>query len=111
MPGGGGMGLPVEEIGGRAPGGGGMGLPVAAVGGRGDGRVEPRQDKETGEIVALEVNAQCGISEDEAYTSIGAILKFARIPFSGAVHEIIKVSAATAAARPRLTRTRRAVPA
>ena len=34
MPGGGGMGLPVEEIGGRPPGGGGIGLPVVEVGGR-----------------------------------------------------------------------------
>jgi D-alanine-D-alanine ligase len=83
----------------------------AAVGGRGYGRVDLRQDKETGEIVVLEVNAQCGISEDEAYTSIGAILKFARVPFANAVREIIKVSAATTAARPRLARTRRAVPA
>ena len=50
----------------------------AAVGGRGYGRVDLRQDRVTGEIVVLEVNAQCGISEDEAYTSIGAILRFAR---------------------------------
>ena len=84
----------------------------AAVGGRGYGRVDLRQDKDTGEIVVLEVNAQCGISEDEAYTSIGAILKFARVPFSHAVQEIIKVSATTAtAAVPRRARPRRAVPA
>lgn len=61
----------------------------AAVGGRGYGRVDLRQDEETGEIHVLEVNAQCGISEDENYTSIGAILKFARTPFSHLVREIL----------------------
>jgi hypothetical protein len=64
-----------------------------AVGGRGYGRVDLRQDAGTGEIYVLEVNAQCGISEDEAYTSIGAILRFARCPFASAVREIIAVSA------------------
>ena len=78
-----------------------------AVGGRGYGRVDLRQDSETGEIHVLEVNAQCGISEDEAYTSIGAILRFARISFASAVGEIIKVSADPGVSRPRLARTRR----
>jgi D-alanine-D-alanine ligase len=79
-----------------------------AVGGRGYGRVDLRQDAETGEIHVLEVNAQCGISEDEAYTSIGAILRFARSSFASAVGEIIKVSANPGVSRPRLARTRRA---
>jgi D-alanine-D-alanine ligase len=61
----------------------------AAVGGRGYGRVDLRQDEQTGEVYVLEVNAQCGISEDEDYTSIGAILRFARTPFSHLVREII----------------------
>lgn len=78
-----------------------------AVGGRGYGRVDLRQDSETGEIQVLEVNAQCGISEDEAYTSIGAILRFARSSFASAVGEIIKVSANPGVSRPRLARTRR----
>ena len=78
-----------------------------AVGGRGYGRVDLRQDSETGEIQVLEVNAQCGISEDEAYTSIGAILRFARMSFASAVGEIIKVSANPGVSRPRLARTRR----
>jgi D-alanine-D-alanine ligase len=78
-----------------------------AVGGRGYGRVDLRQDSETGEIHVLEVNAQCGISEDEAYTSIGAILKFARASFASAVGEIIKVSAEPGISRPRLARSRR----
>jgi D-alanine-D-alanine ligase len=79
-----------------------------AVGGRGYGRVDLREDKLTGEIHVLEVNAQCGISEDESYTSIGAILKFARTTFAHAVGEIIATSADPGVARPRLTRTRRA---
>ncbi len=78
-----------------------------AVGGRGYGRVDLRQDSETGEIHVLEVNAQCGISEDESYTSIGAILRFARSSFASAVGEIIKVSANPGVSRPRLARTRR----
>jgi D-alanine-D-alanine ligase len=60
-----------------------------AVSGRGYGRVDLRQCEQTGEIHVLEVNAQCGISEDENYTSIGAILRFARTPFSHLVREII----------------------
>ena len=79
-----------------------------AVGGRGYGRVDLRQDAETGEIHVLEVNAQCGISEDETYTSIGAILRFARSSFASALGEIIKVSANPGVSRPRLARTRRA---
>lgn len=49
----------------------------AAVGGRGYGRVDVRQDRETGGLFVLEVNAQCGLSEDENQTSVGAILRFA----------------------------------
>ena len=49
----------------------------AAVGGRGYGRVDLRMDANTGELYVLEVNAQCGLSEDENHTSIGAILRFA----------------------------------
>jgi len=79
-----------------------------AVGGRGYGRVDLREDRVTGEIHVLEVNAQCGISEDESYTSIGAILRFARCTFAHAVGEIIATSADPGVARPRLTRTRRA---
>jgi len=79
-----------------------------AVGGRGYGRVDLRQDAKSGEIVVLEVNAQCGISEDEAYTSIGAILRFAGVPFHDAVREIIAVSADPGVSRPRLAKSRRA---
>jgi D-alanine-D-alanine ligase len=75
-----------------------------AVGGRGYGRVDLRQDEATGEILVLEVNAQCGISEDEEYTSIGAILRFARTPFSAAVARIVEASAAPGVTKPRLAR-------
>ena len=61
----------------------------AALGGRGYGRVDLRQDRATGALQVLEVNAQCGLSEDENHTSIGAILRFAETPFSTAVRQII----------------------
>lgn len=61
----------------------------AAVGGRGYGRVDLRLDQETGKLFVLEVNAQCGLSEDENYTSIGAILRLAGATFPGLVAEIL----------------------
>ncbi len=60
-----------------------------AVRGTGYTRVDIRKDKETGKMYVLEVNAQCGISEDEDYTSIGAILKMSGKSFTGLVKEII----------------------
>lgn len=61
----------------------------AACGGRGYGRIDLRQDAATGELFVLEVNAQCGLSEDPLYTSIGAILQFAKRPYSHAVAAIL----------------------
>lgn len=61
----------------------------AAVGGKGYGRVDLREDAESGELAVLEVNAQCGLSEDELYTSIGAILRFAQRPYAHAVAAIL----------------------
>ena len=61
----------------------------AAVGGRGYGRVDLRMDAETGTLYVLEVNAQCGLSEDENHTSIGAILRFSERPFHSMVREIV----------------------
>lgn len=52
-------------------------------------RVDLRMDKETGKLYVLEVNAQCGISEDEDFTSIGAILRFSGTGFTQLVAEII----------------------
>lgn len=44
-------------------------------GGKGYARIDIRQDSNSGKLYMLEVNAQCGLSEDEDYTSIGAILR------------------------------------
>lgn len=60
-----------------------------SVGGVGYGRLDIRMDKETGRLFVLEVNAQCGLSEDENYTSIGAILRFAGVAFADVVKSII----------------------
>ncbi|MBL7750101.1 MAG: ATP-grasp domain-containing protein [Chitinophagaceae bacterium] len=61
-----------------------------AVGGTGYGRIDIRMDKETGNMYVLEVNAQCGLSEDENFTSIGAILRFARKSFTQLTCEILE---------------------
>lgn len=61
-----------------------------AVGGMGYGRLDIRMDKNTGKLYMLEVNAQCGLSEDEDYTSIGAILRYTGRSFSSLIHDIIK---------------------
>jgi D-alanine--D-alanine ligase len=61
-----------------------------SVGGKGYGRVDLRMDRDTKQLSVLEVNAQCGLSEDENYTSIGAILRFEGLPFSHIVKEIIE---------------------
>lgn len=61
-----------------------------ACGGTGYGRVDLRRDSRTGKLYVLEVNAQCGLSEDENYTSIGAILRYSALPFSHIIREIIR---------------------
>jgi len=43
-------------------------------------------------LFVLEANAQCGISDDENFTSIGAILKHSNISFTSLVKEIIENS-------------------
>lgn len=45
-------------------------------------RIDIRQDNQTGHYYVLEVNAQCGLSEDENYTSIGAILRYSNESFT-----------------------------
>ena len=60
-----------------------------ATGGKGYGRIDLRMDAPTGKLYVLEVNAQCGISEDEDYTSIGAILRLSGNTFSQMVAAII----------------------
>jgi D-alanine-D-alanine ligase len=60
-----------------------------AVGGMGYGRIDVRMDKATGKLYILEVNAQCGLSEDENYTSIGAILRLSNRTYADMTMEII----------------------
>ncbi len=57
--------------------------------GKGYTRVDLRMDAETKQLYVLEINAQCGISEDENYTSIGAILRLSGKRFSQLVIEIL----------------------
>ena len=59
-------------------------------GGKGYTRIDIRQDAATGKLYMLEVNAQCGLSEDEDYTSIGAILKVSNMSFTEIIAEIVK---------------------
>ena len=61
-----------------------------AVGGKGYGRLDIRKDAQSGKLYMLEVNAQCGLSEDEDFTSIGAILKVSNKSFTQLVGEIIQ---------------------
>jgi D-alanine-D-alanine ligase len=60
-----------------------------AVGGMGYGRLDIRMDKQTAKLYVLEINAQCGLSEDEDYTSIGAILRFDQKSFTYLILEIL----------------------
>jgi D-alanine-D-alanine ligase len=57
--------------------------------GKGYTRVDVRMDSHTKQLYVLEVNAQCGLSEDENYTSIGAILRMSNKTFAELVTEII----------------------
>jgi D-alanine-D-alanine ligase len=60
-----------------------------AVRGTGYTRIDVRMDRNTGQLYVLEANAQCGLSEDEDYTSIGAILRLSNKTFTALVVEII----------------------
>lgn len=61
-----------------------------ACGGKGYTRIDIRRDAKTGKLYMLEANAQCGLSEDENYTSIGAILKASGVSFTAIITEILK---------------------
>ena len=61
-------------------------------------------DAASGELYVLEVNAQCGLSEDENHTSIGAILRFANRSFAGVVQQIINGAVARRPAEPQFVR-------
>lgn len=52
-------------------------------------RVDIRMDKHTQQMYVLEVNAQCGLSEDENYTSIGAILRASNVSFTQLIQSIL----------------------
>ncbi|HEX7904533.1 MAG TPA: hypothetical protein VF487_11690, partial [Chitinophagaceae bacterium] len=59
-------------------------------GGKGYARIDIRMDTSSGKLYMLEVNAQCGLSEDENYTSIGAILKVSDTTFTEIIAEILR---------------------
>jgi D-alanine-D-alanine ligase len=52
-------------------------------------RVDLRMDEKTNTLFVLEVNAQCGLSEDEDYTSIGAIIKASNTSFADVISQIL----------------------
>lgn len=60
-----------------------------SVKGTGYGRLDLRMDTKTNTLFVLEVNAQCGLSEDENTTSIGGILKHSKKTFTDLVSEIL----------------------
>ena len=60
-----------------------------AVQGKGYARLDIRMDKDTEQLYVLEINAQCGLSEDEDYTSIGAILKASNKTFTDLIVEVL----------------------
>lgn len=61
-----------------------------ATGGTGYARIDIRMDANTGQCDVLEVNAQCGLSEDENYTSIGAILRFSGATYTQLIFQILE---------------------
>jgi D-alanine-D-alanine ligase len=85
-----------------------------ACGGKGYARLDIRRDAVTGKFYMLEVNAQCGLSEDENYTSIGAILKVSAKSFTDIVAEILNDALRRKATKPvtvkrRLSKTKKTV--
>jgi len=60
-----------------------------AVIGMGYTRADIRMDAATEQLYVLEVNAQCGLSEDENYTSIGAILRVNQTSFTHLIWELL----------------------
>jgi D-alanine-D-alanine ligase len=77
-------------------------------GGKGYTRIDIRQDASTGKLYMLEVNAQCGLSEDENYTSIGAILKVSNVSFTGIITEILKDALRRSVVKPSVVKKIRA---
>ncbi len=69
-------------------------------GGKGYARLDIRMDTATGNLYMLEVNAQCGLSEDENYTSIGAILRVSGKSFTESIVEILRDALRRSIAKP-----------
>ena len=61
-----------------------------ALKGTGYTRIDFRREAASGRFFVLEANAQCGISEDENFTSIGAILRVSNISFTALVCDIME---------------------
>ncbi|MBK9961926.1 MAG: hypothetical protein IPP06_11545 [Saprospiraceae bacterium] len=57
--------------------------------GTGYTRIDIRMDENTGRMFVLEANAQCGLSDDENYTSIGAILRLSSLSFTQLITHIM----------------------
>jgi D-alanine-D-alanine ligase len=72
-----------------------------AVNGTSYGRVDIRQDRATGELYVLEVNANPGISGDEDVVSVGCCLRLAGMTFAGLLATIIDQTIDRAQALPR----------
>jgi D-alanine-D-alanine ligase len=60
-----------------------------SVKGTGYGRVDLRRNQDTGKLMVLEVNAQCGLSDDENYTSIGAILRLNGKSYTELIYKVM----------------------
>ncbi len=60
-----------------------------AVKGKGYARIDIRMEKDTQKLFVLEINAQCGLSDDENYTSIGAILRVSNKTFTNLIVEVL----------------------
>jgi D-alanine-D-alanine ligase len=72
-----------------------------AVEGASYGRVDIRQDRATGELFVLEVNANPGISGDEEVVSVGCCLRLAGMTFADLLATIIDQTLSRAEALPR----------
>ncbi|MEY4937305.1 MAG: hypothetical protein RIS64_3664 [Bacteroidota bacterium] len=53
-------------------------------------RLDIRLDKKNHQLYVLEINAQCGLSDDENYTSIGAILRLSNTTFTELIVAILE---------------------
>jgi D-alanine-D-alanine ligase len=78
-----------------------------ACGGKGYTRIDIRQNAATGKLYLLEANAQCGLSEDEDYTSIGAILKVSKITYTEVIAEILKDALRRSVAKPQKEKSKK----